>query len=181
MSADCPRCGVSKMAKAKSFHLGSWTCNSCAKKSRRADWTNAAEVDTDAVYIRSVADLLFLWEGRVSRCEFLSIFTVGITLSSLLYFINPQVAGAFCVCFCLFIVLPTGIKRVQDTGRSTQTGCLSFLLGGGLLFLLCFLVFDMFRKGSPTANRYGPPPCRIFHSRRKALLTIRRKRRLREA
>ena len=108
---------------------------------------------------------LFRFKGRVGR----KVYTARILLTFLIFFISPYINDwkeekyhlslvlGWILVICLLISIiqyfPLSVRRLHDINESGWYVLLTFVP-----FCQFFILWLMFKKGTPTANKYGEPP-----------------------
>lgn len=108
---------------------------------------------------------LYKFQGRSSRKEYIArlllttvvFITAAYTVDYIEYvsLITVLYRGTllFCMITMFFQYIPLAVRRLHDLNENGWYVLITFLPFGQLLIL-----WLMFRKGTPTTNKYGEPP-----------------------
>ncbi len=108
---------------------------------------------------------LYKFQGRSSRKEYIArlllttvvFITAAYTVDYIEYvsLITVLYRGTllFCMIIMFFQYIPLAVRRLHDLNENGWYVLITFLPFGQLLML-----WLIFRKGSPTTNKYGDPP-----------------------
>ena len=108
---------------------------------------------------------LYKFQGRSSRKEYIArlllttvvFITAAYTVDYIEYvsLITVLYRGTllFCMIIMFFQYIPLAVRRLHDLNENGWYVLITFLPFGQLLML-----WLIFRKGSPTTNKYGEPP-----------------------